>query len=59
MKQSTADHYNAIARGEKTVEEALAPLFNQVLADIAKPVMRLPELTPEEMQIGDMTEDRR
>lgn len=59
MKQSTADHYNAIARGEMTVEEVLAPMFNQLLAGIAKPVMRLPELTPEEMQIGDMTEERR
>lgn len=58
MKQSTADHYNAIARGEVTVEEALAPAFNQILGSVMPPVWRIPELTPEETQQGDEMQER-
>lgn len=59
MKQSTADHYNAIARGDMTVEEALAPAFKTILGSITPPVIRVPQLTPEEMQQGDECEERR
>jgi hypothetical protein len=51
MRKETADHYNAIARGEKTVEQALAPELARILGLVTPPVFRFPALTAEEQQL--------